>query len=197
MKYDRKDLPKIIALSMILIALLVYIGVVYSQSRAKMRADMERHRAGHAQEAASAAAGAGRAAAAPSVSPLVTALLAPVPPPDRDPFDPVIPPRSQYTSAPAPASSRPSRTEAPSELPLLPPVSEGSGPFPSSRTQDVLTLSGIILGPPSLAVLRRGEEHFIVKAGDQIAGRLRVQSISRDTVTLRDARREYVLRLGG
>jgi hypothetical protein len=68
---------------------------------------------------------------------------------------------------------------------------------PYQGGRDQLQLTGIILGTPSTAVLRLGDDHFVVKEGDLLDSTLRVQKITKTTVTLRDGRTAYTLRLGG
>jgi hypothetical protein len=65
------------------------------------------------------------------------------------------------------------------------------------RGGDRLQLTGIIQGTPSTAVLRLGDNHFVVKEGDVLDNSLRVQKITRTTVILRDGRTSYTLRIGG
>jgi hypothetical protein len=59
-----------------------------------------------------------------------------------------------------------------------------------------LQLTGIIAGSPSTAVLRLGEEHYVVREGDLLNGQLRVQQITKNSVVLREGRSTYTLRLG-
>jgi len=98
----------------------------------------------------------------------------------------VVPPRTGRTAAaPAiPETSEEETTTAP--LPAWSPA----------RSDEDLYVAGIIVGTPSIAVLRHGERHYVVKEGDWLDERTRVQSVSRSTVTVREGNKSYVLRLG-
>jgi len=189
MKYSRQDLPKIIVLSVILAGILIYIGVTYAKLSAEHKARLEAEERAHAAAAAAQAAAAQASSGIPS--PMVAALLNPAPPPERDPFRPLIAAGgSGYSRTEETARSEATDT-APSELPPLP------GPETTAGTgSNVLRVTGIVVGRPSVAVLRRGTDVFIVQPGDVLNGGLRVQAVSRTTVTLRDNQRSYVLRLG-
>ena len=76
-------------------------------------------------------------------------------------------------------------------VPLPPPPS----PSPSAD-RNTLRVIGIILGNPSIAVLRVGDEHFHVREGQRLDGNITVQTIDPSSVTLRDSRGTYTLRLG-
>ena len=195
MRYQRQDLPKIMVLGLVLIALVAYIGVSYSKLSSRYAEKAAAHEREHARAALGSQASPNAQGAPAPISAAVTALIAPVPPPERDPFAPVIAPRRPYAASATPSAKASRRT--PPE-PVLPPLSEGeAGGQRASARESILALTGIIVGPPYLAVLRRGEDHFIVKQGDQLPGRFRVQAITRNSVTLRDGKQEYVLRLGG
>jgi hypothetical protein len=189
MKYSKRDLPKIIGLSAVLLCIVAYIIVSYvrlsGEYRARMAAEEARHRSMHAALQAYTPASSAQATLA------VAALISPTPPPTRDPFYPVIAPRRSGAAARSAAIS-PAQEETPAPLPL---VSEGDG-LSSTRSRDALHVTGIIVGSPSTAVLRLGEEHYVVHEGDWLDARLRVQSIGSNTVTLRDNERTYRLRLG-
>jgi hypothetical protein len=199
MKYRKEDLPKIIVLVIILVAVVIYIGVAYSRGMRKMHAQLEAaHRQLHAAQGAQQ-----RNPQQDRLASTLASVVAQVPPPTRDPFDPIIPPRNVMgaqaarPSAGRPAS-RPSSGQTMAMLPTLPPLggSETSAGTPASR--DTLQLTGVIVGPPSLVVMRRGEEHYILHQGDVVEGtNLRVNAVTRDSVTLRDGRASYTLRLGG
>jgi hypothetical protein len=61
---------------------------------------------------------------------------------------------------------------------------------------NVLWLSGIIQGSPKLAVIRRGEERYMVREGESVGGAYRVSKITASAVTLQRGRRTLLLRLG-
>lgn len=178
MKYDRRDLPKIIALSVLLLGVMVYIGVSYAGLSRHYRAQQEAEERSHQLlHAAPAPDDAGRARAA-----AVAALVGPTPTPDRDPFHPLVAPRRAGAAPPTPAPQDTPTPEASEPRPVGPP--EG------------LRVAGIIVGQPTVAVLRAGQDHYVVNEGDWLDRRLRVQRITATTVTLNDGDRAYLLRLG-
>jgi hypothetical protein len=189
MTFRKEDLPKIIALSLVLVAALIWAVFATLKSY--------HHYAGGGSATARAPEAKGPTApgqpgptgSAAAPSNMLAGLLTPVPPPNRDPFDPVIAPRWQQeaTSRPTPEEAKPE----PSPLPVLPPL-----PGAAAGEKGVLHVTGILLGAPPIVVLRRGDQPYIVKQGDYVEGGLRVESIRRDSVTLRDRQGAYVLRLG-
>jgi hypothetical protein len=182
MKYDKRDKPKVIALFVVLIAVWAFIGIyfgVLSRREQAKRAAADAHR----QAAQTVQVAQQQAHSALSPTSRLAALVAPVEPPKDDPFRPIIPPRR--------TGARPSPRPGPQSEPVLPPPPDASG-YHSSNLQ----LTGVIIGNPSTAVLRVGEEHYVVREGDWLDSQLRVHEISQDGVTLRDARSTYKLRLG-
>ncbi|MFB3880468.1 MAG: hypothetical protein ACE149_04350 [Armatimonadota bacterium] len=194
MKYDKKDRAKIVVLAAILIVLWVVIGVRFALLSRQHKAKLATAEAAATERAAAAlraqsATPAGQKPLSPALR--LAALVAPVQPPKGDPFHPIIPPRNvvaRRQSAPAVRTA----DEPQEPAPALPPLA-GSG----ERGGDNLQLTGIIAGTPSTAVLRLGEDHFVVREGDVLDTTLRVQKISKTTVTLRDGKTAYTLRLGG
>lgn len=191
MKYKQEDKTKIIVLSAILACILVVVIVRWfklsDEYQRKVRLHQETaHALQHAvaqysaPDSAAAVLDAGQLAR----SPLATALLAEVPPPERDPFHPIIPRHSRRASSSA-APRQESSQSSPSELPVI------VAPSGERQTLHVTGIAG------ETAVLRHGEDHFIVQAGDFLDNRLRVTEVGRSTVTLQDNQRTYLLRLGG
>jgi hypothetical protein len=208
MKPDKQSRAKVIILIVILVAVWAVIGIRYlALSRywkAKAEAAQQHvHLAGDeghavpssasspasspASSTASSTASSGQLAkATPSLR--VAALVAPVPPPKSDPFQPAISPRTTRRPTSRSAAAQP---EAPSLVPLPPP------PSPSSSTdRNRLRVSGIIIGNPSTAVLRVGDEHYVVREGYRLDNNIVVQAIDQSSVTLRDSHGTYRLRLG-
>lgn len=178
MKYRKEDLPKIIVLSVILAAAVVWAVVANVKAIRQSRARAE------AMESAAGERAAADLRAARAETPLKWAgLLTPVPPPSRDPFDPVIAPRWQRERRAAPKQTKPAAT--PRTLPPMPGSSDSA-----------LHLAGIIHGQPTVAVIRRGEDSFIVEEGQYLEGGLRVESIAVNRIRLRDRNGTYTLRLG-
>jgi len=57
-------------------------------------------------------------------------------------------------------------------------------------------VTGIITGTPNTAVLRVGDEHHVVREGNWLSNRIRIEAIDASSVTLRDSQGTYVLTLG-
>ena len=202
MKPDKQSRTKTIILVVILVAVWAVIGIRYialsrywkaktaaqaAQQHTLLAGDEDHAAPSSPASAASSTASSGQPAeAAPSLR--VAALVAPVPPPKSDPFKPAISPR---TTRRATSSSAAARPEAPSLVPLPPPPT--SSP---SADRNTLRVSGIIMGDPSWAVLRVGDEHYVVREGYRLENNVTVQTIDRSSVTLRDSRGTYTLRLG-
>jgi hypothetical protein len=203
MKYNKQDLPKIVALSVVLVGLIIYIGISYSREAVSYRRRAAEHEATHAQQAAAgpnAARLPGANLSMPAgaqMSPTVQALLTPISPPDRDPFLPVVARPRAFAALPVKSGAKARGSKRPSEPLVLPPLIEGaSSQPPFQRDSNALALTGIVLGTPPLAVMRRGTDHFIVKQGAELPGKVMVQAISRNSVTLRDGKRQYTLKIG-
>ncbi len=181
MKYDKKDKTKLIVLAAALLVLWAVIGIRYvvlhRHWEAKVKAEESRT---HAHPAA---------VANPSRPSLrLAALVTPVPPPERDPFHPVIAPRRRGAAQPA----APRSVDQHASVPSLPPPPRAS----AASSRNTLRVTGIILGHPNTAVLRVGDDHHVVQEGDLLTDQIRVESVDRTSVTLRDRQGTYVLRLG-
>ena len=192
MKQSRQDLPKIIGLSIMLAAVIVYIIVTFLKISTQQQVRMEQARLTQEQAARSATTTPGDSDPNARAAASVQALLTPVPAPERDPFYPLISQRRPGELAQKPAATQEREGEGLPEI--LPPFpgTESSG----ASARDTLHVTGIVMGRPPVAVLRHGENHLIVQPGDVIDGGLRVQSINRTSVTLRGGQKTYLLRLG-
>lgn len=118
---------------------------------------------------------------------------------------PTEPAAEQSVSAPSPAAAAapPVRTPArPADqggLPPLPPLGHGleaEGLAPSGPPPDVLWLAGVIEGERTVALLRRGENRYLVGEGDKIEGGYQVVKIAAGSVTLQRGGRKRTLRVG-
>ncbi len=189
MQYRKEDLPKIIALSVLLVAALIW--AVSATLKSYQRYAGAGSATGQAPGITGTAAAGRPGPTGPTTasSNMLAGLLTPVPPPNRDPFDPVIRPRWQEEAASRPTVEEPKPTPTP--LPVLPPL-----PGASAGDKEALHVTGIVMGAPSIAVLHRGGQPYIVKQGDYVEGSLRVENVTRNSVTLRDRQGTYVLRLG-
>jgi hypothetical protein len=193
MRYDRKDRAKIIVLAVVLVGLWGFIGVRFAlisrQHKAELRAQQQAHEAAQAQVPAAPST----LGASPTLR--LAALVSPVPAPTSDPFHPIIPPRTSEGSSAQPAATTRRPPEPEQAPPVLPPLPGAGSSYRGGK--DRLTLTGIIIGNPSTAVLRLGEDHYVVREGDVLDATLRVQKITRTAVTLREGRTTYTLRIGG
>jgi Tfp pilus assembly protein PilP len=190
MKYEKKDRTKVVVLLVVLVGIWAVVGIrfaVLTRERNVKQAARAREEA-KAQATPAAAPAEARALTSPTLR--LAALVKPVDPPKSDPFHPVIPPRRQVEASMAAAATPKPAARTDDEAPVLPPL-------PGDRNgRNTLQVTGIIVGSPSTAVLRVGDEHYVVHAGDYLDNELRVQEITKDTVTLRDGRTTYTLRLG-
>ena len=193
MRYDKKDRMKIIVLAAVLVALWGFIGVRFALLSRQHKAELRAQEQARAVAQARVPAAPGALGASPTLR--LAALVAPVPPPTSDPFHPIIQPRtSQGSSAQSAATTR--RPPEPQDAsPVLPPLPGSGSSYGGGK--DRLTLTGIIIGNPSTAVLRMGDEHYVVREGDILDTTLQVQKITRTAVTLREGRTTYTLRIGG
>jgi len=57
-------------------------------------------------------------------------------------------------------------------------------------------LSGVIHGDPKLALLRRGENRYLIREGDTVDGKYQVIEISANSVVLQRGGRRQTLRVG-
>ncbi len=67
----------------------------------------------------------------------------------------------------------------------------------SESGEGALTLTGIIDGRSTVAILRQNDQRFFVRAGDQIGHGYRVQSIGNQQVVLAGPQGKVILRMGG
>lgn len=182
MKYDKKDKTKVIVLAAALLVLWAVIGIRYVVLRRYWEAKTEESRTHTHAATPAAVAGPSR----PSLR--LAALVTPVPPPERDPFHPVIAPRRRGAAQPSGAPS----VDQHASVPSLPPPPRAS----AASSRDTLRVTGIILGHPNTAVLRIGDDHHVVQEGNLLTDQIRVESVDRTSVTLRDRQGTYILRLG-
>jgi len=66
----------------------------------------------------------------------------------------------------------------------------------SGRSPATLWLSGVIQGDPKVALLRRGDERYLVREGETFDGVYRVVRISSNRVALQRGSRKLTLRVG-
>jgi hypothetical protein len=199
MKLRNLGLPKLTALAaaMLMIGLGFFLGRAGAPRQAEVAADLPpptppRQMASEPEPPAQAPEPEPQVAADPPNSQPEEQTAEPAPKPQPPP----APPRPARAAAPKPqprpAAPRPVATD---ELPPFQPAyqqEEASlGPPPG-----VLWLSGVIQGDPEVALLRRGDNRYLVREGDLVEGRYRVLEISSNTITLRRGGRRQSLRVG-
>ena len=106
-------------------------------------------------------------------------------------------------SAPSPApASKPISPRKPTSERTLPPFQPpdwsavNTPASASGRAPSTLWLAGVIQGDPKVALLRRGEERYLVQEGETFDGVYKVARISTNSVTLQKGRRKLTLRVG-
>ncbi len=95
------------------------------------------------------------------------------------------PPESGGPAAPKPPSAAP-----PGGATAAPPAAAGG------QTQPTISLSGIVTGEPSVAVIYYGDQRRYARVGDRV-GDFRVQTIGRQEVVLVGPTGKLILRMGG
>ncbi len=103
----------------------------------------------------------------------------------------------RQTSAPRPAAA-PRKPVPSGSLPPFQPAPYGgrTSDAPPGPPPGVLWLSGVIRGDPSLAIIRRGENRYLVQEGNTIESGYQVVEISPDRVVLQRRGAKRVLRIG-
>jgi hypothetical protein len=124
-----------------------------------------------------------QAAAAPQGAPppMMTAMARPLPPIQPMPLR-LFGPDASAAAPTAPASPQPGvSTPAAAAPPAEPPLS----------------LTGVIYGDPSMAIIRKGSQRYYVRPGDPVGGRYIVRSISNRRVVLASSQGTLSLDLSG
>ncbi len=89
-------------------------------------------------------------------------------------------------------------TAGPSDL--SPPDSGSRDVLPAAPAEPVgapLRLTGIVVGTPSVAIIRQADQRYFVKVGEQIGDGYRVKRIGRQQVVLTGQEGTIILRMGG
>lgn len=113
----------------------------------------------------------------------------------RNPFTtpgaPGATPDQAATSANSPSESgeNVAPTSGTATLPVAGPTGE--------QQQSALTLTGILSGKPTMAVLRENDQRYFVKVGDIVGDGYRVQAINSQQVILAGQQGKLILRMGG
>ncbi len=111
-------------------------------------------------------------------------------------------PAEAQTATQAPPVRKPVSVKKPAAEGKLPPfqppdwTAVNTSVGASGRAPSTLWLAGVIQGNPKVALLRRGEERYLVKEEETFDGVYKVASIASNSVTLQKGRRKLTLRVG-
>lgn len=97
----------------------------------------------------------------------------------------------------APSPAVPTTEPATGTPPAPAETQAGTPPLPDGSEKPSLSLTGIVDGKPTVAILRQDDKRFFVKVGDQVGDGYRVQSIRGEQVVLVGQQGKLVLRMGG
>lgn len=68
---------------------------------------------------------------------------------------------------------------------------------PEGQQKSAMTLTGILSGRPTMAILRQNDQRYFVKVGDVVGDGYRVEAISSQQVVLAGQQGKLILRMGG
>jgi hypothetical protein len=200
MKLKRLGLPKIAAISAAFVMVVVGLVLCRVSGDPEAAAALD-HTTTAALEASPGLEGTDTVADAPEAGPAEVAPATGEVVFARD-AAPRAPSPSSPRAAAAPDLARPSQSARPAptrSLPPLPPPNWEAVSAPSATLgppPGVLWLSGVVQGEPQVAVLRRGENRYVVTEGDVFETSYRVVDISSNTITLQRGSRKQTLRVG-
>ena len=196
MKIDKKQLPQLIILGVLVVGFVGYLS--FSVFKPKASAPPPEQNTTVSTGPAAEQPGIDQVAAAGVFPDLAGAETR------RDPFAPQIA-ESQPTPASRPNASMP-RTHVSnltSGLPTLNPFKEGAGAsgapiLPVAENDPEFVITGVIRGAENVAIIRVGEgERHVIKQGQLIDGRFKVLRVSDDGAVLAYKNRRIHLKLGG
>lgn len=205
MKLDKKQVPQLIVLGVLLIVCIGFVAFQFSGGNAVAPAPVKQ-------------AGTPDAATNPANTDLQEAATALTPTGEqyvrRDPFQPVALPVDP-TSVPPPEPNRqvatPNRPTPALSGHSVPPI--GIGPYPLTNTNSQtlqirppveeekdpsFVLTGIVRGANNVAIIRVGQSgRYVVRQGQLVEGRYLVLRVTSDSATLTYKGRRIEIRLGG
>ena len=138
--------------------------------------------------------------AAPTTSPQTTPLApTSIPPQTMANLSLALPPRNPFiplVSEKAPTPTKPSATSQPPKLPA-PVIIQGEVQGQPTSTEAIksVVLSGTVVGPRSLAIIKVGEKSLLVKEGEKIDG-YKLRKVERGKVIIEGAEGNIVLEGG-
>jgi len=115
----------------------------------------------------------------------------------RDPFRPIVVAKANFVPGPMASSATPPATTGLPPLPVFVGQAPPGGPVGAVPAVEPLRLAGVVQGNPSVAVLRKGNQRFIVTIGDPVDSQYTVKSISDGRVVLAKGEKTLSLTLGG
>jgi hypothetical protein len=219
MKLDKKQMPQVIVLGVLLLACIGYVTFQFTSHKPAPPAPAPAEQAqGQDQKADETAEQVEKLANLPAVS-------------KRDPFSPVMVAslpgepvplsKGQYNSAtvrervmsklnpnrPVPtiwkSSSTVPRMPGPMHVEPIPLTMVGGrtngsvSSIPVTPGDPNFIVTGVIRGGKNVAIVRSGDERHIVREGQYIQGKYRVDSVTDDGVVLSESNRRISLKLGG
>lgn len=217
MKLDKKQVPQVVLLGVLLLACIGYVGVQFSHKpestppkpAAEVKTDADNNNAPVQVQAVET-----------TEEDMINLQLAALPPTkQRDPFSPQMSvdlghSMSSAYQGPSSAGSMPRRITVPkSSVPKFASLPGMSAPFrvePITVPKDSVdpqpgqaavdkgfTVTGIIRGQQNVAILRSADERYIVREGQWINGTYKVVAITENGVVIVGKDRRISLRLGG
>ena len=208
MKLDKKQLPQLVALGVLMLGSVGYVSFTVLRPKKSARvpapvveARQETDGSGGAADSRPTAARQWQMVVARTFPDLMNV------PARRDPFVPqIVPdaaPAQPERARSSPAPRRPTANQFAGSVPPVNPFAViGPGTLPSAAVvpepDPDFVLTGIIRGKENVAIIRAGESgRYIVKQGQLIDGRYRVLSVSDNGAVLAYKKRRIHVRLGG
>lgn len=208
MKLDKKQMPQLTVLGVLLVACVGFVAFQLTSGNAVPPAPLKR-----ADSASKANAAAGTADDETQVAALTGPATEFI---RRDPFQPVPLPIDPESIPPPPPAQQTDtqhskRPDFPANTGRVPPI--GIDPFPvNTRTDGTIeiksadgeekdpdfTLTGIVRGVQNVAIIRVGQSgRYVVKPGQLVEGRYLVLYVTNDSATLVYKGRRIEIKLGG
>lgn len=120
----------------------------------------------------------------------------------RDPFAPAIVATTMSCPPPPGPSNRMKIAKMDMLPPWIPPIGTGNSgtagtAAPVEEAFPDFQVTGVITGRTNVAIVRLGEDKFIIREGQTISGKYRVVTVSQDGVLISHDGRSVFLKLGG
>ncbi len=198
MKLDKKQIPQLIILGLLVLGCIGYVSFTLAKPPVQPPNPAESKKEAVVAEVTTQ----------PQLMQVGTFPGLATPIPRRDPFSVQSLPDGSTEVATKPVAPRPSLPPMPRPMgkvpPLFPFMSSGTNPppkltvVPTVEPDPAFALTGVIRGDRNVAIIRVGDnERHIVSEGQTINGRYRVLSVTEDGAVLAYKDRRIHLRLGG